>query len=47
MTQLCPQVRLIGFDWVALMMGFWDAGGAGCHAGDMFGRAAAYLVNDQ
>jgi len=28
-------------------MRFGDARGAECHAGDVFGRAAAYLVIDQ
>jgi len=46
-TLLCPPVRLIGIDWIALTMGFWDAHGAECHAGHVFGRAAAYLVIDQ
>ena len=47
LTLLCPQVRLIGCDWVALTMRFGDARGAKCKAGQVFGRAAAYLVGDQ
>src|SRR5216684_5920400 len=47
MTLLCPQVRLIGFDWVALTMRLGDARGAECDAGHVFGRAAAYPVIDQ
>jgi hypothetical protein len=47
MTLFCSQVRLIGFDWIALTMGFWDAHGAECHAEHVFGRAAAYPVFDQ
>jgi len=44
---LCPKVWLIGFDWVALTMRFADACGAECNTGQLLGRAAAYLVNDQ
>jgi hypothetical protein len=47
MTLLYPQVWLIGFDWVALTMGFGDVRGAECNAGHVFGRAAAYPVIDQ
>ena len=47
LTLLCPQVRLIGCDWVALTMRFGDARGAECNAGHVFGRAAAYLAGDQ
>jgi hypothetical protein len=47
MTLLCPLVWLISFDWAALMMGFADARGAECHAGDVFGRAAACPVIDR
>src|SRR6266849_10492469 len=47
LTLLCPQVRLIGCDWVALTMRFGDARGAECNAGHVFGRAAASLVGDQ
>jgi hypothetical protein len=47
MTSLCAQVRLIGFDWMKLTMGFWDARGADCNAGHVFGRATAYPVIDQ
>jgi hypothetical protein len=46
-TLLCPQVRLTGFDWVALTMRFGDARGAECNAGHVFGRAAAHPVIDQ
>jgi hypothetical protein len=44
MRLLCPQVWLIGFDWVALTMGFADACGAECNTGQVLGRAAAYLA---
>jgi hypothetical protein len=47
MTLLRSLVRLIGCDWVALTMRFGDARGAECNAGQVFGRAAAYLVGDQ
>ena len=47
MRLLCPQVWLIGFDWVALTMGFGDACGAEGNASHVLGRAAAYLVIDQ
>src|SRR5258708_2764274 len=46
MTLLCPQVWLIGFDWVALTR-FGDARRAECNAGQVFGRAAAYPGIDQ
>ena len=47
MTLLCPLVWLISFDWAALKVRFADTRGAECHGGDVFGRAAAYLVIDQ
>ena len=47
MRLLCPQVWQIGFDWVALTMRFAGACGAECNTGQVLGRAAAYLVNDQ
>ena len=46
-TLLCSLVWPIGFDWVALTMGFGDARGAECNGGHVFGRSAAYPVIDQ
>jgi hypothetical protein len=44
---LCPLVWLIGFDRAGLTMRFGDARGGQCNTGQVLGRAAAYLVNDQ
>ena len=47
MTLLCPQVWLIGFDWIALTMRFEGARGAKCNAGHVLGRVMAHPVIDQ